>query len=94
MAALSLPAVSQVAEGERGPVSDVFFFLNIKKKNVDHFKVFIKFVTILILFMFCLALRHGILALQPQGLNPHSLQRSEGEVRATGSSGKSLVSLL
>ena len=68
------------------------FFLKIFFLNVDHLKVFIKFVTILFLFWFFGLEACGILVPQP-GTEP-AFPASEGKVRATGLPGKSLVSLL
>ena len=53
------------------------------------FKVFIEFVTILLLFYVLVFLAHGILAPWP-GIKP-SPSAQEGEVSTTGSPGKSLM---
>ena len=60
------------------------------------FKVFIEFVTILLLFFLCfvfLVWRHVGSFLPDQGLNPH-LPALEGEVLTTGPPGKSLLGFL
>ena len=67
-----------------GPLPIFFFKIFVLMRTI--FKVFIEFVTILLLFYVFWLPAHGILVPWP-GIKPHAF---EGEVLTTGPSGKSL----